>query len=345
MKEKVVRSKMDAAWKEALSVYFKAFMELCWPEVCNEIDWEKPFEVLEQEFQGMVNESNDRRVDKLIKVWRLNGEELCVLLHLEVQSWKEKEFSERLFVYYYYLYERYKMPIAMLAILIDNDFRWRPKCYFTETWGLSIKMEFPIIKLLDFKDKKEFLINSDNPFSIVLLAQLAALEASSRERTRLISKTQLTAHLITQGWKKEDILRLYKFLDWILSLKKEYAVAYHREVKRIEEEKQVSFITTAEYLGIKKGEKRGIIKGEKIGLEKGEKIGLEKGERIGIEKCLKEGQGILQDCLSDLLRSKFNALPENYQHEVEKASSDKMHEWWKKALICKNLEEVFEKSA
>lgn len=40
-----IRTKSDIAWKEALSAYFKPFMELCWQEIYHDINWEKGYEV------------------------------------------------------------------------------------------------------------------------------------------------------------------------------------------------------------------------------------------------------------------------------------------------------------
>jgi hypothetical protein len=40
------------------------------------------------------------RLDKLVQVWRKNGEEAWVLVHIEVQSQKETGFAERMYLYH-----------------------------------------------------------------------------------------------------------------------------------------------------------------------------------------------------------------------------------------------------
>ncbi|NEO01472.1 MAG: hypothetical protein F6K50_40605, partial [Moorea sp. SIO3I7] len=40
-----------------------------------------------------------READKLVKVWRTDGQETWVLIHVEVQSQYESVFAERIYVY------------------------------------------------------------------------------------------------------------------------------------------------------------------------------------------------------------------------------------------------------
>ncbi len=43
-----------------------------------------------------------------------------VLIHIEVQGQSEAEFAERMFVYNYRLYDRYRRPVVSLAVLGDE---------------------------------------------------------------------------------------------------------------------------------------------------------------------------------------------------------------------------------
>ena len=65
----------DSPWKEALDFYFQAFLALLFPAVYREIDWSRPYESLDKEFQQVVREAEmgRRYVDKLVKVWTLDG--------------------------------------------------------------------------------------------------------------------------------------------------------------------------------------------------------------------------------------------------------------------------------
>ena len=78
----------DSPWKEALERYLPAFLELFFPEAYREICWGAGYEFLDKELQQVVRDAElgRRLADKLVKVWRNNGEEVWVLIHIEVQG-------------------------------------------------------------------------------------------------------------------------------------------------------------------------------------------------------------------------------------------------------------------
>ena len=122
------RSDFDNPWKEAISLYFRPFMKFFFPRIEEEIDWERGYEFLDQEFQQVVREAETGKAytDKLVKVWRVNGTEIWVLVHIEVQSQAQEEFPERMYIYNYRIYDRYRKPVVSLAILADESVAWRP---------------------------------------------------------------------------------------------------------------------------------------------------------------------------------------------------------------------------
>ena len=84
----------DSPWKEALDVFFEAFLQLFFPQAHAEIDWGRPWESLDKELQQIAPEAEigRRYVDKLVKVWLKSGEEQWVLIHVEVQMSDEAIF-------------------------------------------------------------------------------------------------------------------------------------------------------------------------------------------------------------------------------------------------------------
>ena len=66
----------DGAWKETLELYWRPFMELCFPDIADDIDWSQPVEFLDKELQDVVRaaDSGRRFVDKLVKVIRRSGQ-------------------------------------------------------------------------------------------------------------------------------------------------------------------------------------------------------------------------------------------------------------------------------
>jgi hypothetical protein len=101
MSAKRKRADNDSPWKEILEVYFPQAMQFFFPEIAALIDWERPHEFLDKEFQQIAREAKlgRRYADKLVKVWQLQGQEMWLLIHVEVQASPEDDFAKRMFSY------------------------------------------------------------------------------------------------------------------------------------------------------------------------------------------------------------------------------------------------------
>ena len=116
-------SDFDSPWKEALDRYFPAFLQFFFPNIHADIDWSHDYEMLDKELQQVVRtaEVGRRHVDKLVKVWRRDGQETWVLIHIEVQSQADENFPQRMYVYNYRLHDRYNRTVVSLAVLADDQ--------------------------------------------------------------------------------------------------------------------------------------------------------------------------------------------------------------------------------
>jgi len=175
----------DSPWKDIIEQFFSDFMAFFFPAIHEKIDWTQNYEFLDQELQKVVREAvtKTRRVDKLVKVWLNNGEDALLYIHIEVQSQEEANFSERMFIYHYRLYDRYGPRVTSLAVLGDNQETWRPRSYHYETLGSELSFCFSMVKLLDYK--LEELEKSDNPFAMVVRVHLKGLETQKSPQQRL----------------------------------------------------------------------------------------------------------------------------------------------------------------
>lgn len=191
------RSDYDSPWKEILENFFPEFMAFFFPQAFAEIDWSRPHEFLDRELQQLVREAGTgrRTVDKLVRVWRKNGGETWVLIHIEVQSQPDDEFGERMYIYNYRIYDRYQQKVMSVAILGDTDATWRPQHYRYELWGCEVQLRFPIIKLLDYEAKWGELEASQNPFAVVVAAHLRAVATRRQVMSRLRWKIEMVKAL------------------------------------------------------------------------------------------------------------------------------------------------------
>jgi hypothetical protein len=188
-----VKTDYDSPWKDILETYFQSALELCFPQIARQINWGEGVQLLSKEFQKIVRRSElgRRSVDVLVQVWSVAGPEQWVLLHVEVQAQRDPEFPRRMFDYYSRICQRYNRPVASLAILADAHPRWKPVRFQQALWGCETQLRFPVCKLLDLARAETRLLRSSNPFAIVVLAQIKALQTQGALRQRRVWKTTL----------------------------------------------------------------------------------------------------------------------------------------------------------
>jgi hypothetical protein len=202
-------------------------------------------------------ELGKRLADKLVKVWKHGGEETWVLIHAEIQNQEESDFSKRIFVYYYRLLDRYDRPIASLAILGDDRKSWRPQPYQAELWGCEVNFRFPIVKLMDYESRWAELEASVNPFAIVVMAHLKTKETRKDPEARKEWKFRLTRRLYEQGFARQDIINLYRFVDWLLVLPEGLKQAFRSELAQYEQERNMPYVTSNEQMAKAEGRAEG----------------------------------------------------------------------------------------
>src|SRR5690606_8868138 len=104
-------------WKKVIGDVFERFLQFFAPILYEHVDFTKKPEFLQQElFQEVVDSKKGwRMADQLVKVHLKDGQEKWILVHVEVQSDNEEDFSERMFQYFYRIYDRYKQKIVAFA--------------------------------------------------------------------------------------------------------------------------------------------------------------------------------------------------------------------------------------
>ena len=254
-----LRDEYDSPWKDILESYFEDFMAFFFPQIHAEIDWARGYVFLDQELSQITRDAEvgKKVVDKLVKVWKLTGEETWVLLNVEIQSQEESVLGERVFTYFYRLKDKFNLPIASLVILGDDRNNWRPSTYSQSLWGCRVEFEFPIVKLLDYESQWADLEASRNPFAIVTMAHLKTKSTRKDLQSRKDWKLRLTRMLYENGYERQAIIDLYRFLDWILELPNDLKQAFRYELAQYEQEKQMPYVTWIERMGIEQGRKEG----------------------------------------------------------------------------------------
>jgi hypothetical protein len=258
----------DSPWKDTVQQFLRPFLALCFPHVEPEIDWSREPEFLEQELREAAPESDlgPQRVDQLVKVWRVDGTQQWLLLHIEVQTQPDPELPQRLFHYHSRLTEKYGWRVATLCLLADISPGYRPHAFHWEFLGCSHHFSFPTRKLLDFADDE--LRASDNPVALIIRAHLAAKRTRLEEPLRYRIKRDLLRELADRGIPREDFTRLLRLIDWLIRLQKQSAIDLTAEIRQYYRSKSDStsmpYVSTFERIikeeGFVEGQRGSIIK-------------------------------------------------------------------------------------
>ncbi|MDG4594480.1 MAG: DUF4351 domain-containing protein [Candidatus Contendobacter sp.] len=298
----------DSPWKTLLDRWFPAFMAWFFPPIAAEIDWARGYVFLDKELQKISRRAQEKRrhADKLVKVWRGTGEEMWVLVHVEIQAGQETDFAERMFVYYYRLFDRYRLPLASLVVLADDRPQWRPDRYQRQLWGCELKLTFPMVKLLDYQGRLAELETAPNPFALATAAHLLARATRKDPQGRLAGKLALTRRLYQRGWTKPEVLDLYEFIDWLLALPGALEDAFLDEIHDLEASTKMRYISSAE------------------------RIGMKRGTQLGIQQVLRRQ-----------LRRRFGEPPAWVESKLQEGTPPQLEQWADQLLDADTLEAVF----
>ncbi|MEZ4528402.1 MAG: DUF4351 domain-containing protein [Desulfobacterales bacterium] len=263
-------------WKEVLEQYFQEFMAFFFPDAHAEIDWSKGYEFLDKEFQKITKDAatGRRYVDKLVKVFLLNGDETWGLVHTDIQNEPEPGFSERMYIYNYRIFDKYRRPAVSFAVIGHVPKKARIGKYDRKKWGCEVRFRFPVIRLSAYAKKREQLMKSGNPFAVVVMAHLLAQETAGKTENRLHEKLRIIRHLYRKGFSRQDVINLFRFIDWVMALPEREDEIFRDEVLAIEKEKKMPYVTSVERIGFK----RGVLVGEKRGEARGEARGKKEGQ-------------------------------------------------------------------
>ena len=183
-------------WKEGLVKYLPEFFEFFFPEIFGDVDWRHKANFLDTQLQAVAprkavnKKAGPRVVDALIDLQQLSGKRAWVLVHIEIQAQKVKEFEKRMLLYHTRILERYGKPVCSLVILADKNNSWRPRMYRHDLWGNELRFRFPVCKLLDFREQLPQLEQSTNPFALLTAATLhaqATRQNSKKTRCRQVA--------------------------------------------------------------------------------------------------------------------------------------------------------------
>jgi predicted transposase YdaD len=215
-----MRHNRDILWKSVLERVFDDLLRFVFPEADEVFDLQKKLGFLDKELAELYptpeQEADVRHVDKLIEVSRKDGTGEWVLVHLEVQGETKAEdrpfFGERMFRYFYRIFDHYQKPIAAIAIFTGPDGHLLPDKFEYVFMNTRLQYQFTTLNIRDFSDQD--LRESNNPFAwVVLIAKKALLEGRVIDEKLLEGKLMLFRELYqNRTFDKQKLRAILIFL-------------------------------------------------------------------------------------------------------------------------------------
>ncbi|EIC23714.1 DUF4351 domain-containing protein [Thiorhodovibrio frisius] len=297
----------DSPWKDALIHAFPDFMAFYFPRAAAQIDWSAGYTFLDQELRQVVRDAElgRRRLDVLVRVSDRDGSEHWLYIHVEIQSQRDDQLPERLYIYNYRLYDRYRRPIATLVVLADPSPTWKPRSFRARSLGCQIAMRFPVAKLMDARDRLEALLADPNPFALITAAHLLTQQTHGNHAERYTVKWRLARLLYQRRWERQRIIDLFAIIDWMMQLPKDLEHQLWQQLETLERNTQMRYVTSV--------------------------------ERIGIEKGLQQGAA---DVLLRQMERRFGPLDDGTRARIAEADSEHLLEWSDRILDAQTLNDV-----
>lgn len=221
----------DTQWKLIITSLFPDFVKFFLPKAYKLIDFSQPIEFLEQELHKIIADKyKTGKVinDKLVKVKLKSGEEKWILIHIEVQSSYDSDFTERMFTYFYRIYDRYDQKITAIAIYTNESIPKNADTFKYAFLGTENTYKFNTYRVTSAKEKE--LLRSKNPFSLIVLASQYLLKSKSDSNKRYIFKRNLIKLAKERKYSDEQIVNLLRFIDLTLRLPKKLEEKFEKEI-------------------------------------------------------------------------------------------------------------------
>jgi len=113
------------------------------------------------------------------------------------------------------------------------------------------------VKLLDYQAQWQDLEESTNPFAIMIMAHLTTLTTQGKPQIRQQGKWNLVRRLLEKGYDQEDIRKLFRLLDWIMTLPQELQRNFEAQLRRYQEDRRMPLLSHMELRAMQKGIEQG----------------------------------------------------------------------------------------
>ena len=316
------REDYDSPWKEAIEHAFEEFVAFYFPDAHSQIDWGRGDESLSSELRPIVQDATlgQRYADVAMRVWRMDGQEQWLCVHVEVQGTPDRQLPKRVYTYQYRLHDKHDVPVASFVVLADEDEYWYPEPYRQEVLGVVLEYRYRSVKLLDYTDRQDELEAGDNPFALMTVAHLKTRATRKDEAARYAAQFGLMRRLLRRDWDKQRIVDFLTVVDWLMHLPEGLERKLWQEIGNTQE----GGSTVPYELSIVRIARQD---GRMLGRQEGRQEGWQEGEAASLRR---------------LLQRRFGTLSAVVEERIAAAETGQIEQWLDRLLDAQTLEEVFE---
>ena len=226
----------DRLFKELLATFLPDFLDLFAPEMAREVE-PGSVELLDKQVFSDLRRGERHDVDLLARV-RLRGFEenprdAYVLVHVETQAQRERDFAHRMYRYFAFLQLKHDLPIYPIALFsFERPLRRQPARFDVLVPGMHVmRFRFRVVQL-NRMDWRAFL-KRPNPVAAALMARMRIAPA---DRPR--AKLECLRLLATLRLDPARTRLISGFVDTYLRLTGDEQKLFEAEVRQVPEEER-----------------------------------------------------------------------------------------------------------
>ncbi|MEE9440065.1 MAG: hypothetical protein V3V14_13750 [Saprospiraceae bacterium] len=207
MKHRIAR---DVLWKGVIEDCAHDFIQYFFENYCEQVDRNISIDFLDKELAEITNQSDEknRRADKLLKVFFKDGTEKWFLIHIEVQGQPDKQFSRRMFTYYYRILDKYNIDTTAICIFTYKSMSGHPKTYSHSFFGTKILYQYNTYSLFDEYNPT---YQKNNLFHIIMTAAYHQKDKITDQQL-FKTKIDLVRSIIASGVEMKYFRSLMNFV-------------------------------------------------------------------------------------------------------------------------------------
>ena len=302
----------DQIWKELLRLNFNEFIELFYPDVAKQLDF-STIHLLDKELFTDIPAGLHREPDFIARISTKDGVPELILIHVEVQAYREITVPYRMWQYYSLLRQRHDLRVFPIVIYLSPGAGGLTKeSYSEELFGNEIlHFRYFVVGLPDLL-ADEYL-EKDN----VIAPALSVLMRSERI-DKVTRKLRSYDRLAQAGLDDARCSLLINVVESYMKLTEAEEMDFQKRLMQNEPEEVVTLITKWEERGIEKGIKQGISEGISQGILRGK-----------------------QDAILRLIQRKFTVLPERAITDIERIDNlEKLENLFDMVCDSKTLDDI-----